>query len=224
MVAHSPRRTGFIVSPLFCTVILLLHPARASGQQGAPAGAQFDEWGQPNTLKALCHSVPLIVYAKVDATAPARLIDTKGGSPLVGQIQTLLILETLKTGTDLRVGANAEILIQTLTSAPNVRAGDQLRLLQYGGTVDVNGRKTVSAYRQKPLEVGQAAIFFLAPSHEGAWQVSWQRAGYLPIDPATQTIVLPPGLRTMDEFKTTLSLPLTRMLGFLRAFGSAGGL
>jgi hypothetical protein len=133
----------------------------------------------PPTLDAFVAKAQAVVRARIISISPPHR-QGMGMPPIVARDAVATISRTLKG---------------------DLTAGTQLRVLQFGGTIEVDGKLWETMPMPPVLQAGDDLILMLQRTAEdGVFSVIGGSSGALKVNLGDQSIALPSGWRRMDEF------------------------
>lgn len=146
-------------------------------RRNQPAATFIDTAPPPQELRAMVEGSVAIIHARVAHTGEPLVLPASAG--LVGRYQTMRVLEVL-TG-DAKIAAHASV-----------------RIFEYGGTIDVDGRDVSTRFNGLPLRVGEEVVVFLEkPARIDGYTVAYGDAGLFRIDNNRDKVAVPPTVRAL---------------------------
>jgi len=149
----------------------------------------------PNTLAAAWEEVSIVVHGKVISSGPPSI---RQAPQLVQRVAVVEAIEVFKGDSSAVKG--------------------QLRVGQFGGTKESNGRQINTAYAFDPLQPGEEVILLLVPTvtGDGGFIVAFGAAGVYRIAEDGQSVRVPQLAKHVDVASRRESMPLDELKGALR--------
>jgi hypothetical protein len=105
------------------------------------------------------------------------------------------------------------------------KPGDEIVLIQSGGTAEFKGELYRTAYGSLPLlEPGNRGLMFLSATSRGRWSVSYGENGFFwYVGPDRTRLAVPAGVRHLPPFDKATQIGAARLIDILRVLRERGG-
>lgn len=193
---------GLPLALLLTTSMAAAQNERPSNQRlNQPAATFLDFAPPPQELSTMAARSMAVVRVQVIHSDGPILLPNSGG--LVGRYQTVRIIEALK---------------ETKKMPPQ----SLIRIFEYGGTVDVDGKEVSTRFEGVPLREGEEAVLFLEkPAGIDGYTVAHGDAGLFRVDNGKDRVTVPTTAKAfVRDFNARSSLSRAEFFALLhRAVG-----